>query len=343
MITRDEKRMAAMALAVMTCFATVLLPGVDVRADDSVPAVECATDDSQSLQQETTSMTENMQQTTDELQTNQELKESDADVQDGTLQALDVTSQANTAESAQEEDTELAQSGAAGTENGYEYAVLSDGTISITGYSGTDTNIVIPDTISGKKVSEIGEYAFLKNDKIENVTVPKSVTSLQYGSFNTCANLKNITFAAGSELQKVDNLAFENDKKLEKFECPQNVKSIGRMAFYDCENLSEVKLNDKLESIGDYAFSYSGVKSVDIKDSITSLGAGAFDSCKQLQSVKIGKGIKNIKYYTFAWCEKLDKVIIPDNITNIGAEAFYKCGLTSIIIPDSVTSILDNK
>ena len=40
MITRDEKRMAAMALAVMTCFATVLLPGVDVRADDSVPAVE---------------------------------------------------------------------------------------------------------------------------------------------------------------------------------------------------------------------------------------------------------------------------------------------------------------
>ena len=205
MITRDEKRMAAMALAVMTCFATVLLSGVDVRADDSVPAVECATDDSQSLQQETTSMTENMQQTTDELQTNNELKESDADVQDGTLQVLDVTSQANTAEPAQEEDTELAQSGVAGTDNGYEYAELSDGTVSITGYSGTDTNIVIPDTISGKKVSEIGEYAFLCNNKIENVTIPKSVTSLQYGAFNTCANLKNITFASGSELQKVDN------------------------------------------------------------------------------------------------------------------------------------------
>lgn len=42
----------------------------------------------------------------------------------------------------------------------YEYSVLDDGTVKITGYNGSAETVVIPDTIDGKSVTSIGNGAF---------------------------------------------------------------------------------------------------------------------------------------------------------------------------------------
>lgn len=225
------------------------------------------------------------------------------------------------------------------SENGYEYSDLSDGTVEITGYIGNDKNVSIPETIANKKVSSIGKEAFFENKDIENVTVPKYVTSLQYQSFASCDNLQNISFATGSKLKTIEGGVFYLDKELEKVICPSDLKTIGDKVFVDCTKLSTVELNEGLESIGIAAFMNSGIESIDIKDSVKNLGESAFWICEKLQNVKLGKGISAIKNRTFSYCSKLANIKIPNNITSIGEFAFAVSGLTSIDIPDSVTSI----
>ena len=66
---------------------------------------------------------------------------------------------------------------------------------------------------------------------------------------------------------------------------------------------------------------------------------------KNLQSVVIpseykGLPVKGIGNYAFSNCSGLTSIVIPDSVTSIGYSAFGSCSsLTSVVIPDSVTSI----
>ncbi len=60
---------------------------------------------------------------------------------------------------------------------------------------------------------------------------------------------------------------------------------------------------------------------------------------KHIRSVNLS-GIFNICSYAFYNCSSLTSITIPDSVTSIGVDAFSGCsGLTSVSIPESVTSI----
>ena len=79
--------------------------------------------------------------------------------------------------------------------------------------------------------------------------------------------------------------------------------------------------------------------------SVTSIGGRAFnaydiEACKNLTSIIIPDNVTSIGYDAFSGCTGLTSVIIPNSVTSIGEDAFLNCtSLTSITIPDSVTSI----
>ena len=76
--------------------------------------------------------------------------------------------------------------------DGFAYSVSGD-SCTITGYSGTDTVIEIPESVDGYAVTQIGSYAFENNYQITEVTVPESITAIGEYAFSECSALEKIT------------------------------------------------------------------------------------------------------------------------------------------------------
>ena len=65
--------------------------------------------------------------------------------------------------------------------------------IEITGYEGTVTNLVIPETIDGIRVESIGSHAFSAREDIVSVEIPQTVRILRSYVFHNSRNLKKIS------------------------------------------------------------------------------------------------------------------------------------------------------
>ena len=78
------------------------------------------------------------------------------------------------------------------TEGDYSYTVSSDNTATITGYSGTDTELVIPDTLGGYPVTGIGAYAFSGCSSLESIEIPDTVTNIGGHAFQNCTSLSSV-------------------------------------------------------------------------------------------------------------------------------------------------------
>ncbi len=99
--------------------------------------------------------------------------------------------------------------------------------------------------------------------------------------------------------------------------------------FIGCANLTSVTLHPNLTTIGNFAFSYSGLGLIDLmgKDMLTDIGTGAFEGCANLSSITFDPQcvITEIKPYMFASCNSLAVLQLPVGVTEIGEFAFALC------------------
>ena len=221
----------------------------------------------------------------------------------------------------------------------FEYSILDDGTVKITDYTGSDSKLVIPSTIDGKKVTSIGGYAFEYCTSLTSITIPNSVTSIGDWAFDECASLTSITIP--DSVTSIGDSAFEYCKSLTSITIPNSVTSIGDTAFYNCISLTSITIPNSVTSIGHAAFGYcTSLTSITIPNSVTSIGESAFFDCTSLASITIPNSVTRIGNDAFCYCTSLTSITIPNSVTSIGHAAFGYCtSLTSITIPNSVTSI----
>ena len=257
--------------------------------------------------------------------------------------------------------TGLSVSAATTADGNFEYAGNEDGGVTITKYTGSDTEVVIPAKIDGKKVTSIGDRAFAYCASLTSVTIPDSVTSIGDGAFGYCKSMTSVTIP--NSVMSIGDYAFAYCSSLTSVTIPDSVTSIGRQLFYECSRLTSVTIPDSVTNIGDWAFAWCyRLTSVTIPDSVMSIGDWAFFNCENLTSITIPDSVTSIGENAFYDCKGLTSVTIPDSVTSIGSEAFRGCeGLadekgfviirdvlygyygndTYITIPDSVTSIGD--
>lgn len=89
------------------------------------------------------------------------------------------------------------------------------------------------------------------------------------------------------ELQKA---SIARNLSLKKVNIPKGLKHIPEYCFMGCPNLVELYVPDNIQTIGDKAFSLSGMKSVRLPNGV-SIEASILDGCTNLKRLSIGNQI----------------------------------------------------
>lgn len=97
--------------------------------------------------------------------------------------------------------------------------------------------IIVPETISGYPVKEIGENAFAGLE-CTKIVLPDSVESIGTGAFSLCANLEEIDL--GENLTYITSMAFYDCPKLKKLSFPESMTTIDDQIFYNNTDLEDI-------------------------------------------------------------------------------------------------------
>ena len=194
-------------------------------------------------------------------------------------------------------------------------------TVSVTKYTGTDPNVVIPKTVDYNSttytVTAIGENAF-KSSSLTNIAIPNGVTS-------------------------IGNYAFHSSS-LKSIDISESVTSIGNYAFSYCRSLTNITIPSSIVSLGNSIFEESSLQSVTFGDSIqlASIPDHAFASCKSLTQIVLPDSVKAIENQAFDTCSHLTSITLPEGLERIGKWAFADSALRELTIPKTVTAIDPN-
>ena len=166
-----------------------------------------------------------------------------------------------------------------------------------------ETAVTIPDTVKG-----IGTYAFYLTD-ITSISIPDSVTSIGDGAFSECYSLADITIGDG-------------------------VTSVGSNIFVHCQKLVNISLsenNPSLKLVDGHLYSKNGEVFI------------RYDFTKTDTYFEIPNGVTTIEAYAFENCSNIEEIVIPDSVTSLGEEAFYKCKIKKATLPSIAAIYVRNQ
>ena len=170
------------------------------------------------------------------------------------------------------------------TDDGWNYYNES-GQAVINGYSGTLTELVVPEEIDGLTVIAIANQAFKGNTKIKSIDLG-SVKKIGYQAFSGCTALKEITIPktvteAGSSYY--EDRGSLDGSSIETVTFEAGSKTVPNNFAYGCTSLRKVYLPDTVSSIGDRAFAEcSNLDEIKSTRTLFTFSAHSFDGCEAL-------------------------------------------------------------
>ena len=153
---------------------------------------------------------------------------------------------------------------------------------------------------------------------------------------------------------------------MESIELPATLTTISQDAFYGCTSLKNVTLHEGITTINQRAFYNCKLAQITIPSTVTSIGNGAFkgnptiavtwlpkncsissdDSApfystnSQITSFTFGDSVQIVPSYLCKNMSKLETVVLPSTVTNIGQCAFMYCtSLKSFEFPKGIKTV----
>ncbi|MBE6773925.1 MAG: hypothetical protein E7544_06850 [Ruminococcaceae bacterium] len=196
------------------------------------------------------------------------------------------------------------------------YKNLTETTIELIAYKGTDAKCVIPEKLDNKTVTSLASALVRNNAELVMVEIPGTVTTIAPDSFMGCINLKQITVKSGA-LQSFD---VEFCQSLETVILPETVKTVGK--FEHCSMLQKIDIaakNANLKSVDGVVYSADG-------KTLIKYPAGKLSS-----RFAIASTVTAIADYAFSETGgNVKEIYVPASVVKMGDNAFY----------DSVAKIL---
>ena len=206
-------------------------------------------------------------------------------------------------------------------------------------FSGTQLrDITLPTS-----VTTIGSRAFGSIDSLSSVVIPKNLSNA-YGAFEGSQHLKTIHFEEG--ITKIADGLFQGSG-ISSITIPKTVTEIGYEAFRNTR-ITELYIPDSVTKLGDNSFSFSDNYSNDLP-SLTKVSlpselqstSSPFYGQKNLKEVELRGNWKTIPSGLFSGTG-IEKLVIPEGVTEIGAGAFSGSSLKEVVLPRTLTKIGDS-
>ena len=254
------------------------------------------------------------------------------------------------------------------------HALNADGTVYLTKYNNyLNSAVLVPKDLAANgqyyMVTRLG--GFNAHTELELIKLPESLEVLLSNAFMDCKNLYEITLP--ESLKTIRARALNGCDGLKEIIIPTNVEIIEDIAFAECRNLSKLEVaggNSKfaivqdclidlagkrlvqglgsstipqdgsVTTLGQYCFSRMLIKAAKIPDSIKTVSVNAFSRCTLLQDVELPSTLTELGDACFSWCSALAKIDLPEGLTTIKTYAFNECALETVVIPSTVTNIM---
>ncbi len=215
----------------------------------------------------------------------------------------------------------------------------------------TESNTLLvgcKNTIIPNSVTSIGSSAFSGRRGMSSIIIPNLVTSIGGGAF-TPSDLKTVYFNAvdcdfitsygsystfpggvkeiiiGDGVTRIPQYFANACKELTSVNIPESVEYIGYCAFQNCTGLTSVTIPESITGIGDHAFyGCTGLNTVYFNAvNCGSCSHYAFPST--VEEIFIGNGVTRIPSGFVEFCTGLTSITIPESVTSIGRNAFNGC------------------
>lgn len=242
------------------------------------------------------------------------------------------------------------------TSGDYKYSIQTDDdgnqVAFLEEYTGTDTEIEIPEEIDGLSVTGLGDYTFYLNDKITEVTISENLADFGYFPFYGCTSIMEFKVNEKNEIYKADSdgavvgrdglaiMAYPTGKNPEKYTVADGIVAINASTFAMCSNLKEITFPESVEFVGNFAFAEcTALESIVLPENLSALSNFMFSGCTALKDVTLPENLQKIGNASFYKCESLELIDFPTSLTEIGQAAFCSTGMTSVTIPATIATI----